>query len=176
LQALEKQPTLLLVTAGQSSEQVRSLLGATTQIGALRVAYLPPLTQIDFDHLLWASDVNLVRGEDSFVRAQFAGKPFLWQIYPQSDGAHKVKLEAFHRLWSDTLGEPPSFMNLNEAWNGFYFDGTETPLHWPEASAEWQAWCDQCAAWAAHVRTLTDLSTQLIEFATAHKRADEAKI
>lgn len=176
LQALKKQPTLLLVTAGQSSEQVRSLVGATTQIGALRVAYLPPLTQIDFDHLLWASDVNLVRGEDSFVRAQFAGKPFLWQIYPQSDGAHKVKLEAFHRLWSDTLGEPPSFMNLNEAWNGFYFDGTETPLHWPEASAEWQAWCDHCAAWAAHVRTLTDLSTQLIEFATAHKRADEDKI
>ena len=176
LQALEKQPTLLLVTAGQAGEQVRSLLGAATRIGALRVAYLPPLTQLDFDHLLWASDVNLVRGEDSFVRAQFAGKPFLWQIYPQADGAHEIKLEAFHRLWSGTLGEPPSFLNLNGAWNGLNLDGTETPLHWPQASAEWQAWRDQCAAWAAHVGALTDLSTQLIEFASAQKRADEAKM
>ena len=49
---------------------------------------LPWLTQPDYDHLLWACDLNFVRGEDSFVRAQWAGRPFVWQIYPQHDGAH----------------------------------------------------------------------------------------
>ena len=45
---------------------------------------LPFLPQASFDRLLWACDVNFVRGEDSFVRAQWAGRPFVWQIYPQS--------------------------------------------------------------------------------------------
>ena len=56
---------------------------------------LPWLPQPDYDHLLWACDLNFVRGEDSFVRAQWAGRPFVWQIYPQHDGAHAAKLDAF---------------------------------------------------------------------------------
>ena len=53
------------------------------------------LPQSEFDRLLWACDVNFVRGEDSFVRAQWATRPFVWQIYPQSDEAHWAKLDAF---------------------------------------------------------------------------------
>ena len=55
---------------------------------------LPWLTQADFDHLLWACDLNFVRGEDSLVRAAWAGAPFVWQVYPQHDGAHAAKVEA----------------------------------------------------------------------------------
>jgi uncharacterized repeat protein (TIGR03837 family) len=44
-------------------------------------------------------DFNIVRGEDSFVRAQLAGKPFIWHIYPQEDRAHEVKLAAFLDLY-----------------------------------------------------------------------------
>ena len=58
----------------------------------------PRLTQAEFDELLRSCDVNLVRGEDSLVRALWAGKPFLWHIYPQDDGAHRDKLNAFPRL------------------------------------------------------------------------------
>jgi uncharacterized repeat protein (TIGR03837 family) len=63
--------------------------------GALTVAVLPFLTHDDYDRLLWACDINAVRGEDSFVRAQWAARPLLWHIYPQEDDAHWAKLEAF---------------------------------------------------------------------------------
>ncbi|MFG5409631.1 elongation factor P maturation arginine rhamnosyltransferase EarP [Piscinibacter sakaiensis] len=36
-----------------------------------------------------------MRGEDSAVRAQWAGRPFVWQLYPQDDGADHAKREAF---------------------------------------------------------------------------------
>ena len=112
--------TRMLVTAGRATAWVisclRSLPGprpwgdqitditeprsTTTAIrhltlGALTLSFLPLLTQHDFDHLLWCCDLNLVRGEDSLVRAIWARVPFLWQIYEQSDMAHVNKLMAF---------------------------------------------------------------------------------
>ena len=53
------------------------------------------LSQTEYDQLLWSADINAVRGEDSLVRAIWAGKPFLWDIYKQDDGAHWDKLRAF---------------------------------------------------------------------------------
>lgn len=56
---------------------------------SLKVHFLPFLSQADYDRLLWLCDLNFVRGEDSFVRAQWAEKPFVWQIYPQAELTHK---------------------------------------------------------------------------------------
>ncbi len=56
---------------------------------------LKPCPQPAFDEMLWASDLNLVRGEDSLVRALWAGQPLVWQIYLQHDDAHHAKLAAF---------------------------------------------------------------------------------
>ncbi|WP_435640870.1 elongation factor P maturation arginine rhamnosyltransferase EarP [Micavibrio aeruginosavorus] len=56
---------------------------------------VPFLTQDDYDKLLWTSHVNFVRGEDSFVRAIWAGRPMVWQIYVQEENAHLIKLGAF---------------------------------------------------------------------------------
>jgi uncharacterized repeat protein (TIGR03837 family) len=67
--------------------------------GHLQVYCLPFLTQESYDLLLWACDINFVRGEDSFVRAQWAGKPFVWHIYPQHDGVHLNKIRAFMTLY-----------------------------------------------------------------------------
>jgi hypothetical protein len=64
--------------------------------------HLHPLTQIDYDHLLWACDLNFVRGEDSLVRALWARKPFVWHIYPQDDGAHIGQIECFSGLGPST--------------------------------------------------------------------------
>ena len=72
--------------------------------GALSTYPLPFLPQARFDEILWASDVNFVRGEDSFVRAQWAGKPFVWQIYPQDDAAHRIKLDAFLARYCFAVG------------------------------------------------------------------------
>ena len=75
---------------------MRAALGAgAARAAQLRAVAAALLTQPDFDRLLWACDLNFVRGEDSLVRAQWAGAPFVWQIYPQHDGAHRAKLEAF---------------------------------------------------------------------------------
>ncbi len=54
-----------------------------------------PVPQPEFDALLAQFDVLIVRGEDSFVRAQYAAKPMLWHIYPTADDAHLVKLDAW---------------------------------------------------------------------------------
>lgn len=116
---------------------------------------LPLLTQPEFDHLLWACDLNFVRGEDSLVRALWAGQPFVWQIYPQHDNAHHAKLDAF----LDWLQAPPALSALHHAWNGI---GSAAPV-WPDATAlyEWRN-CVQ----AARKRLLTqpDLTSQLTGF------------
>ena len=114
-------PTRLLVTAGRANAAVTRIVEAQrrTRPGwpertALAISWLPLLSQSDFDHLLWACDLNFVRGEDSLVRALWAAKPFVWQLYPQSDDAHHTKLSAF----LDWLQAPPSWRQFHQAWNG----------------------------------------------------------
>lgn len=108
------QRTRLLVTAGRATRAVKAALQDTENPGALSVSFLPFLTQPAFDELLWACDLNFVRGEDSLVRAIWAGKPFVWQIYQQEDDVHFSKLEAFLQM----LGAPPSLRRFHAIWNG----------------------------------------------------------
>ena len=89
----------------------------------LTVRLLPPLTQDDYDHLLWTCDWNFVRGEDSLVRALWAGKPFVWQIYPQDDGAHHAKLAAF----LDRMNAPPDTRAWHLWWNAASPNGVPEP-------------------------------------------------
>ncbi len=168
LDALSAQPTLLLVTPGPAAQQVRALLG-TSNHGALRVHYLPALTQPDYDHLLWSCDLNLVRGEDSFVRAQWAGKPFLWQIYPQDDGAHVTKLAAFHRRFLSAAAPDltAALVRAEEGWNGVAgaaaASGHVTGITLPPPRL-WQDWQDHCRTWRAGLEALPDLTSSLRAF------------
>jgi uncharacterized repeat protein (TIGR03837 family) len=116
----DAQPTRLLVTSGRAQAAVQHCLAQEASHksqpdsnGLLSISYLPSLTQPDFDHLLWACDLNFVRGEDSLVRALLAGKPLVWQIYPQDDDAHHAKLVAF----LDWLGASPSLHAFHASWN-----------------------------------------------------------
>ena len=114
---LSQQPTQLLVTPGRATAAVKAATTShpgLTQTGNLRISYLPHLPQINYDELLWACDLNFVRGEDSLVRALWAGQPFVWQIYPQDDDAHHTKLEAF----LDWLNAPGSLRKFHRIWNG----------------------------------------------------------
>jgi len=74
--------------------------------GNLQVQKLPFVAQAQYDALLWACDINIVRGEDSFVRALWAGKPFVWHIYPQHDDVHWVKLQAFLDRYLPEMSTP----------------------------------------------------------------------
>ncbi|MDR0715876.1 MAG: elongation factor P maturation arginine rhamnosyltransferase EarP [Azoarcus sp.] len=163
-------PVLLLIPEGKVLPGVEAALGAALppgarlERGALRVAVLPFMGQDDYDGLLWRCDLNLVRGEDSFVRAQWAGRPLAWHIYPQEDGAHLVKLEAFLALYRTGLGAAAAaaLAGFWRAWNG----GTET-----EAAAAWPAFARalpeigrHARAWCAILGARPDLVDELWRF------------
>ena len=116
---------------------------------------LPARTQRDFDHLLWACDLNFVRGEDSLVRALWAGQPFVWHIYPQHDDAHHAKLEAF----LDWLQAPASLREMHHAWNGMSSPVTV----WPGWDVV-REWADCAQAARARLLSQPSLSEQLLEF------------
>ena len=158
LDALAQRPTHLFATTGHAAEQVRALLGPGLQRGALRASLLPALTQRAYDELLWACDLNFVRGEDSFVRAQWAGKPFVWQIYPQHDDAHRIKLDAFVARFTSaaTPDLADSLHRIFTAWNTA--SDSFAPI---DDLAGWQA---HSVLWRDHLLAQTDLSSQLLRF------------
>jgi uncharacterized repeat protein (TIGR03837 family) len=116
-----------LVPEGRALPQVAAFFGAQQgkagdawQRGKLSVHALPFVEQERYDELLWACDINFVRGEDSFVRAQWAGRPFVWHIYPQHDGVHMQKLRAFMARHCENLSQDAAqaLHRLWESWNG----------------------------------------------------------
>ena len=160
-----QQPTQLLVTPGRAAAATRSawldnldeisLERLTHKREQLSISYLPYCTQAAFDDMLWACDLNLVRGEDSLVRALWAGRPLVWQIYPQHDNAHHGKLHAF----LDWLQAPPSLRQFHATWNAL----DDAPLVLPAESMlqEW-ALCVQSAR--ARLLAQDDLVTQILGF------------
>ncbi|MEY3038484.1 MAG: hypothetical protein RL143_1051 [Pseudomonadota bacterium] len=128
LDSLSRAPdsTHLLVPRGRVESGVAAWLGVNRletaevyQRGSLVVQSIPFVTQIEYDQLLWSCDINFVRGEDSFVRAQWAGKPFIWHIYQQEELAHIDKLEAFlsHFLADADPVTANAIRDLWMAWN-----------------------------------------------------------
>ena len=156
-EAGQERPCDWLVTAGRATDAVAATRLHGLDTGQARLHPVPRLTQLDYDHLLWSCDLNFVRGEDSLVRALWAGKPFVWHIYPQHDNAHHAKLEAF----LEWLQAPASLRDFHRAWNGL----TAPSTVWPgwEVVRSWEA----CAL-AARERLLAqpDLVSQLIGFVT----------
>lgn len=146
LESLAGQPTLLLACPGP----LQALIADRPNLRTVALPYLP---QDDYDRLLWACDLNFVRGEDSFVRAQWAGKPFVWHIYPQyEDDAHHAKLQAF----MDRAALPEAWRAVWRGWNGLAaLPGELTGL----AEARMHA-----AGWRAQLANQPDLLTQLQGF------------
>jgi len=161
LSALADQPTLLLVPQGPAQAAVRGALGPGLQRRALRAELLPWLTQTDFDRLLWSSDLSVVRGEDSLVRALWAGTPFIWQLYPQQDGAHLRKLQAFLARWrADSPAAPPAGV---DAWFEWWNVAPGSPLA-PSALPAPAPWRDALHGWREHLAAQSDLCTRLLGF------------
>ena len=163
--------TQLIVTAGRAQRSVVAALeDKNAQLAPwnmrkqLSISYLPSVNQKEYDHLLWACELNFVRGEDSLVRALWAGKPFVWHIYPQGDGAHATKLEAF----LDWLDAPADLRDFHRVWNGLSHPNTPLP---PIDLAGWGT----CAQ-AARQRLLAqpDLCTQLLDFVEQKRRLASA--
>lgn len=163
------QPVLCLVPEGRSAMPVAAFFGAESAVrgaafsrGNLEVRILPFIEQEEYDKLLWACDCNFVRGEDSFVRAQWAAKPLVWRIYPQQEASHRVKLAAFldkycagldaaaaaavrtlWEAWDQGAGAGP-------AWSGFWRHRSALEVHAP--------------SWAEGLRAQGDLASKLVIF------------
>lgn len=164
LRALADRPTLVLLARGAAQQQAAE---AEPIAGQRRIA-LPWLEQPEFDRALWSADLNFVRGEDSLVRAQWAGSPFVWQIYPQDDGVHARKLEAFIARFDAAAGPlAPAVWSLWRAWNGLH--GWDAACASALEARLLPAWAEAVRRWREALAAEPDLVQRLQRF-VASKR------
>ncbi len=167
--AEEGRPVCCVVPEGRVLPQVAAFFGAQTLLpgqparrGRLTVHALPFLAQERYDQLLWACDFNFVRGEDSFVRAQWAGRPFAWHIYPQSDEAHWTKLNAFLAIYSAQLASDAAaaLTGLWQAWNR----QAGAAGAWRDCRPHLAALARHAREWAERLGAHGDLASSLVQF------------
>lgn len=137
--------------------------GTVATRGNLSLGTYAFLPQELYDRLLWACDFNFVRGEDSFVRAQWAAKPMVWQPYRQSEEAHAVKLAAFLARQAGTYPATAAqaLANFTQAWNR----GGELASAWTGLAGQWAPLAAGAANWADSLARQADLARQLVDFA-----------
>ena len=123
----------------------------------IQLLSMPFVSQDEYDWVLSQCDFNIVRGEDSFIRAQLAGKPFIWHIYPQEDRAHEVKLAAFLDLYLENASQELRLAAIAAmTW--------AMPSEWLQSL---DAWHSHSIAWRAHILKKQDdggLAARLMRF------------
>ncbi len=153
----------VVVPEGVLSKELATFSSAFSSLGqrgSLSIHTIPFVAQDEYDRLLWSCDINFVRGEDSFMRAQWAARPFVWHIYPQADDAHLAKLNAFADRYETGLPEAvrDAQRALWHAWNmrgdGFATTWTNWCEVLPELSAHAEVWRQSLAAQAGLVDRL----------------------
>jgi len=146
---------------------VRHPMGSQKLGEFVELVEVPFLPQFEYDYLLWTCGFNFVRGEDSFVRAQLAGKPFVWNIYVQDENAHLLKLRAFldkiRPFYDETSFE--RLANLHDLWN----EGGQIPMKhsfdvWGQSLHSLAGLESGARGWSNELSQQTDLSTQLLAF------------
>lgn len=169
--AADSRPSHLFVPEGRVLGDVASWLGleqlkaGDRQFrGTLQIDVLPFMTQNQYDMLLWSCDFNAVRGEESFIRAQWAARPLVWHIYPQEEDAHWDKLNAFLDLYFRGLAPAPAAA-LRAFWHAWNTG--------EESGAAWSSLLEYEAELAAHAERWThrqvangDLAGKLVLFYT----------
>ncbi len=163
VQSLNQQetPTVLIVPSG-----VYPTL-SSHQSGALQIHQMPFVDQPAFDRLLWSSDLNFVRGEDSLVRALWAGKPLVWQIYPQEANAHMIKLQA----WLDRSPYQHPIHQLMQSWNTGDQEAFASQINSALQGTNWTDWRSDSAEWSRRLADAPDLASSLVGFCTQQQRS-----
>ncbi|MGH8418462.1 MAG: elongation factor P maturation arginine rhamnosyltransferase EarP [Pseudomonas sp.] len=167
--AQEARPTHLLVPEGRIIGDVERWLGveglqagAVHTRGRLTIQVLPFVRQEDYDLLLWCCTFNVVRGEDSFVRAQWAGRPLIWHIYEQDDDAHWAKLDAFLELYLAGLSEDAG-RALTEVWHNWNA-GQDMSQSWSALEKHRDELASHAECWCLERALQDDLTTALVQF------------
>lgn len=141
--------------------------GDRVQLGSLTLHVIPFMPQEDYDRLLWVCDCNFVRGEDSFVRAQWAARPLVWQIYPQQDNVHLTKLKAFLDRYCQGLAEDAAaaLCTFHQGWN------SSGHLDWDNFWRHRKVLQAYAAVWAGQLAQAPDLASNLVHFCKNLERA-----
>ncbi|MCL2075879.1 MAG: elongation factor P maturation arginine rhamnosyltransferase EarP [Betaproteobacteria bacterium] len=164
-------PILCLVPPGQPCNALYARLGKPSgwRVGNVRLLPIPFLPQEAYDTLLFVSDFNFARGEDSFVRAQWAGKPFVWQAYPQTENAHHAKLAAF----AERYRPRPLLLDFWRSWNGADFDENAIHRFWSWLRDDHAALDEltiHAQKWRTYLASEEDMTTRLIRFCSEKQR------
>ena len=154
-------PVTLWLAGGQVIESLRAAKliapeelqqeGDICELGNVTLVRIPFVPQAAFDRLLWLADAAIVRGEDSFVRALWAGLPFFWHIYRQDDDVHLQKL---HSFWFKAMQGWPAelrqaFTVLSDDLNGAgAVSSLKREQAWQYLCAHWQNWVKSAYAWS----------------------------
>lgn len=148
-------------------QRLAMLPGEVARAGALSVVAMPFATQADYDQLLSLCDFNVVRGEDSFVRAQWAARPMLWHIYPQDDGVHMHKLNAFAQLYLQELSAEAAnaWQAFSKGWN----QGEDCHELWHHLRPQLSSLQAHARKWQKKLAVMPDLSANLVNFETLTK-------
>jgi len=166
-------PIHCLIPQGKVLTSINQALGQNLDIGDsytqknLSLQVIPFITQTEYDKLLWACDINFVRGEDSFVRAQWAAKPLFWHIYPQDEETHITKLDAFLDTYtgsaSGTLGTA-----IHRAWLAWNLGG-DMEASWHQLLSQFTEWQKHSQHWCNSLLEQPDLASQIVNFCTSRQ-------
>jgi uncharacterized repeat protein (TIGR03837 family) len=163
--AASAQPVRLYIADGAPVAVARRHFGGEPpwKQGTLSAEPLRFLAQDEYDRLLWSCDINFVRGEDSFVRAQWAAAPFVWQAYRQPAEAHLGKVDAFLERYCHGLdaAAATAAVNLFRAWNS---DGNGLAEAWHGFMEQRAGIAAHADLWANELGNITDLATSLVSF------------
>lgn len=143
---------------GQGSLQI----GQTVQQGSLTVEVLPFLSHADYDQLLARCDINFVRGEDSWVRAIWASKPFIWQPYQQEDAAHLPKLNAFLAQYYQAMSATER--EIVEAMHMVWLDAAFQAEVWERYISAWPSIAPATQQASQALYSQPDLASKLVIF------------
>ncbi|MDR0250994.1 MAG: elongation factor P maturation arginine rhamnosyltransferase EarP [Burkholderiales bacterium] len=143
---------------------------ASATHAALTLHTIPFLPQADYDRLLWCCDFNFVRGEDSFVRAQWAAQPFIWQAYRQNEQAHLAKVDAFLERYLANAPNPlkTALSDFTHAWNNV-LQTNRIADTWLLLAEQLPAFRKLAYDWAEQQSEQTDLAQQLVACWNVHK-------
>lgn len=160
-------PVHWLICQGAAGERLtHSLQTPAMQAQAtqgFQVSRIPFVPQSEFDALLRSSHRNWVRGEDSAMRALWAGAPSVWQLYAQDDKVHLTKLRAYLQKMCACLPNHDLSLvtQVHLAANG--------ALPAQTAQTAWEAWLQHSTpepvalAWRQYLRTaLPDLASTVM--------------
>ncbi|WP_371751642.1 elongation factor P maturation arginine rhamnosyltransferase EarP [Snodgrassella alvi] len=170
-------PVTLWLAGGQVIESLRAAKliapeelqqeGDICELGNVTLVRIPFVPQAAFDRLLWLADAAIVRGEDSFVRALWAGLPFFWHIYRQDDDVHLQKL---HSFWFKAMQGWPAelrqaFTVLSDDLNGAgAVSSLKREQAWQYLCAHWQSWVKSAAAWSEMLHRQDNALEKLARF------------